>query len=375
MKKNLLVICFCLVAYLILAQTIFIPFFSDYYVYLIKPLSFVVLALLSNSLLGDKYVRQINKRRMIELIIIITLSYVIFYYLSGLFFGFTHSTNSTSFLGIIKNIYSNFSVLFCIEYIRYKVLNYPSKANIWLIIFISLVFTLTEISYIDVINSINKVNFYEFLFGSLIPLICFNFIYSKIVMVNSYKGSLIYRGFPLLLTLIVPIFPSWNWYLLGCLQVVFVTITYILIRSSIFKYNDERKEREKTNYVGTSIFVCLIVLLVMFIYGTFKYVPIAVLSNSMYPVFQRGDVLIYEKVKPEDLEVGQVLVFQYDDKIVFHRIKELTWKNKEVYIITKGDNLDNPDTQITTSKEVIGRVLYKIPAIGYPSVLLYEMTK
>lgn len=376
MKRNILFLCFCLVAFLLLSQIVFIPLCGDYYNYLIKPLGFLIIALLAHSILGEKYTKFPGRKKILEIILIIVLSYVIFYYSTGLLLGFTKSTYSTDFVGIIKNLYSILLVVILEEYIRYKILIYSNKKNNKiLIILIALIFTLTEISYVKIITELNSAGVVEFVLSELIPLICFNFIYCYIALNNSYKGNLIYRGIPVLLQIIIPIFPTWNWYLLGCFEVIYIGISYYVIKTNIDKINEEKIKKEKKSIVGTVIFVIIIIVYVMFVNGIFKYVPVAVMSNSMYPLFQRGDVLVYEKINPKDLEIGDVLVFSNGDKVVLHRINKIIRKNNDVYITTKGDNLDTADAQITTSKDVIGKMKFTIPAIGYPSVLLYEITK
>lgn len=375
MKRNILYLCFCLVAYLLLSQTVFIPLCGEYYTYLIKPLGFVVLAILAHVILSDKRVKFPNRKKILEIIIIIVLSYIIFYYSTGLILGFTKSTYSTDLVGIFKNLYSILLVIILQEYIRYKILVYSNKKNKILIILIALIFTLTEISYVKIITELNSAGVVEFVLSELIPLICFNFLYCYIAINNSYKGSILFRGIPVLLQILIPIFPTWNWYLLGCFQVLYIFISYYIIKLNIDKFNEKKIKKEKKGIAGNIIFVIIIIVYIMFVNGVFRFVPVAVMSNSMYPLFQRGDVLVYEKVKPTDLEVGDVLVFRNDNKVVLHRINKITWKNEEIYIITKGDNLDTIDVQITTSKDIIGKMKFTVPAIGYPSVLLYEITK
>lgn len=375
MKRNILYLCFCLVAYLLLSQTVFIPLCGEYYTYLIKPLGFVVLAILAHVILSGKRVKFPNRKKILEIIIIIVLSYIIFYYSTGLILGFTKSTYSTDLVGIFKNLYSILLVIILQEYIRYKILVYSNKKNKILIILIALIFTLTEISYVKIITELNSAGVVEFVLSELIPLICFNFLYCYIAINNSYKGSILFRGIPVLLQILIPIFPTWNWYLLGCFQVLYIFISYYIIKLNIDKFNEKKIKKEKKGIAGNIIFVIIIIVYIMFVNGVFRFVPVAVMSNSMYPLFQRGDVIVYEKVKPTDLEVGDVLVFRNDNKVVLHRINKITWKNEEIYIITKGDNLDTIDVQITTSKDIIGKMKFTVPAIGYPSVLLYEITK
>jgi len=86
-------------------------------------------------------------------------------------------------------------------------------------------------------------------------------------------------------------------------------------------------------------------------------------SNGLYV----GDVVFVENTT--DYEVGDIIVFYspyYPDKLI-HRVISVN------PLTTKGDN--NPqsyafDTHIST---VIGKVVFKLPWIGYPRYLMYAV--
>ncbi|MEG0799476.1 MAG: signal peptidase I, partial [Bacilli bacterium] len=188
----------------------------------------------------------------------------------------------------------------------------------------------------------------------------------------------------LLLSILIGIYPNLNWYIYGCIQIIFVACSYYTINhyisnnSSDIKLNKKyiiKKNRIK-DYIAWCVFIIVIVTGIIFISGRMNYVPLAIMSNSMKPTFERGDTVIYKKVKDLSLlKKGDILVFGNDNKIICHRIKSISKNGKILSIVTKGDNLSSEDAFITTNEDIIGVSKYVIPYIGYPSVTLYELLK
>ena len=106
--------------------------------------------------------------------------------------------------------------------------------------------------------------------------------------------------------------------------------------------------------------------------GIFKYKMIAIASNSMKPVYSRGDAVIYEKIDIKELEVGDVLAFQKDSIVVTHRITKIWRQNDKYYFTTKGDNNNTEDVFAPKEENVLGRVNIVFKYIGYPTVLINE---
>lgn len=85
-----------------------------------------------------------------------------------------------------------------------------------------------------------------------------------------------------------------------------------------------------------------------------------VLSGSMEPTFNPGDLVVTVHKNRANLKIGDVATFESDGDIVTHRIVE---KTKEGYI-TKGDNNDVKDMDILTDKNLIGKEMFAIPKGG-----------
>lgn len=92
--------------------------------------------------------------------------------------------------------------------------------------------------------------------------------------------------------------------------------------------------------------------------------------------FKKGDVIVLRGVEPENVEVGDVLVFMAQRAYpIIHRVVEL---NEDGSFQTKGDH--NP-TQIIDSgldetnivpQAIIGKGFFRIPYVGYVKILAVD---
>lgn len=92
---------------------------------------------------------------------------------------------------------------------------------------------------------------------------------------------------------------------------------------------------------------------------------LTVISGSMYPVLQRGDLILVKSVTPEEIEPGVVVVFRHENGLAVHRVVRVTGD----VIVTRGDANTEEDNPITFD-DIVGRVpefgdgLLKIPLLG-----------
>lgn len=92
---------------------------------------------------------------------------------------------------------------------------------------------------------------------------------------------------------------------------------------------------------------------------------LTVISGSMYPALQRGDLILVKSVTPEEIEPGVVVVFRHENGLAVHRVVRVTGDS----IVTRGDANPEEDNPITFD-DIVGRVpefgdgLFKIPLLG-----------
>ncbi len=89
------------------------------------------------------------------------------------------------------------------------------------------------------------------------------------------------------------------------------------------------------------------------------YAILEVVSRSMEPTINKGDLIVI-KTKDFDYKEEDIVTFyDTDESFVTHRIKTL----KDDEMITKGDNNNTEDESSKTSK-IVGKYLFRIKGIG-----------
>ena len=172
---------------------------------------------------------------------------------------------------------------------------------------------------------------------------------------------------------LLPIVPDMGNYIYSSVNVLFPYIVYYVINKMVTKYNKVKIDFKKTNVAKVSVpLVLFFTAIVILVSGIFKYKMIAIGSNSMKPVYSRGDAIIYEKVSSEVIELGDILVYKKEGKIITHRVIKKWLSNNKYYFNTKGDNNEVDDNLDISSSDVLGRVVFKTKYIGYPTVLISE---
>ena len=96
--------------------------------------------------------------------------------------------------------------------------------------------------------------------------------------------------------------------------------------------------------------------------------PMIVLTDSMYPVIESGDLIICHTLEAEDVKVGDVITF-YDPmgngtSVVTHRVLEISEKDGRPQFVTKGDNNNVEDQVPVDAEDLIGIYQKRIPKAG-----------
>ncbi|KAF3067136.1 microsomal signal peptidase 18 kDa subunit [Daldinia decipiens] len=109
---------------------------------------------------------------------------------------------------------------------------------------------------------------------------------------------------------------------------------------------------------------------------------VVVLSGSMEPAFQRGDLLfLWNRNILAETDVGEVVVYNVRDKEIpiVHRVVRKFGTGAHARLLTKGDNNAADDTELYARgqdylerKDIIGSVFAYIPFVGYVTIMLSE---
>lgn len=144
----------------------------------------------------------------------------------------------------------------------------------------------------------------------------------------------------------------------------------------------QKKSKWRTLKKGIRVFftvllvLSLCLLLYLLVGSKSKQLPFlrdyhiyTVISGSMEPNVPVGSVVVVKEQPPQTLQEGDVISFYSNDpmmagQIVSHRIQ--TVLNQDILMfITKGDANPAQDPAAALGENVIGRVVYCVPYLGY----------
>lgn len=146
---------------------------------------------------------------------------------------------------------------------------------------------------------------------------------------------------------------------------------------------EQKKDPKQTLLTVIGTILCIILLPILIINVTLLvksytnteevpslggFFPMIVLTDSMYPEIESGDLIICHTIDAEDVEAGDVISF-FDpmgngSSVVTHRVMEVKSENGEPSFITKGDNNNVEDQVPVEAGDVIGIYRSRIPGAG-----------
>ena len=245
--------------------------------------------------------------------------------------------------------------------------------------FITILLILVSYNYSTVYNSFGSgENIFKFFASDVYPAIIKGILLAFLVKLGSYELSLMFILPIRVMEFITPIFPDLDWFLIVSFEsaLVLMVYYYIYYEHMINVERFTRKQIEYANPKKTVTAIIFVLAFTFFVAGFFPIQPVAIMSNSMAPNIQRGDVVIVEKLDKEDiknLQVGDIIEYSIDNKIVIHRIDAIVEASAgKIEFVTKGDNNKSRDKESVKESQVMGKVNFYVPYVGYPSVIFSE---
>lgn len=164
-------------------------------------------------------------------------------------------------------------------------------------------------------------------------------------------------------------------------MIEFIVILFLLITYSVYIHQEEFKAnlsiltirknskeilkkifKSKKRTLLTGFVEVLFFILLVYLAFTMKIFFVAVLSNSMYPTFERGDIVLVQSIFKDPKE-GDIVVFidKKEGYSVTHRVLRI--RGDKIYT---GGDLSGPDERPITKNEIIGKAII---IFGHPIVI------
>ena len=106
------------------------------------------------------------------------------------------------------------------------------------------------------------------------------------------------------------------------------------------------------------------------------YSAFVIISPSMEPTINVEDAIIVKKTNVSKIKKGDIITFNSTDErfagtTITHRVIEvISSTNGKPMLRTKGDNNNVEDATLVENKDLVGKVILRIPKIGYLQYLL-----
>ena len=343
--------------------------------YVLQPLLWLLLA---GAILVLPRYRTAAKLRVkaaiIQLALMIGFSQVLLYVVGGLFSSFGKSPYSFTPLGIITNLFFVGSMLIGMELSRAWLINRLGRRHTFFALaFIALLYTLLSIPLTQITGLKPELESITFLNSTCLPLLAENLLASFLALLAGPLPAIAYRGMLQGFWWFCPILPDLPWAFKGLIGTALPIIGLVVVNSFYSpqpRHRQARRAREGS-LAGWIVTTVIAVAIIWFAVGLFPIHPSLVGSGSMRPTMDAGDVVIIVKVPADKVKPGDIIQFRREEKItMMHRVVEIRETEGAKLFITKGDANDEPDADPVIAENVVGKLVFTIPKIGWIAIVV-----
>ena len=309
---------------------------------------------------------------------VIIIIFLLAYYTLGIFVGFL-KTDFFSFASLKRLIIPSVLYIVLREFLRYLSLS-KSEGNSFLTIFSVLLIILLDISS-NIYHTDFSSKYSTFIFVATIvfPAIFSNIAFSFVTKKVGFKPVLFYCLVMELYDYVLPIVPDSSVYINTIIDILLPSILCYYANSFFEKMQKTKVSvatvKKKRPFASLSIISATVMIIVYYTSGLFNHWAIVIASNSMADRIIKGDIVIIDKVDDhyDKIEIGNILAYEYNDKVIVHRVVEVIKSDNHYFFKTKGDANINIDDVVITEDIVVGVVNFYIPYLGLPTVWLKNL--
>lgn len=345
--------------------------------YIVQPALAIAGAGLAYVLLGRGKNRARHQTEKALMVAAVVALWFVVYFLSGLILTFVRNSLVTGVWPVVANVAAFGVTALAVEYVRYLLVANVGRRLVvpfGIVVAVLFAFIIMPINQLTTISSIEVA--IKVFTASIVPAFASSLLLTYLAIAAGLPSMLTFRLGVVAIGLLPPIIPNFDWYLIGISSLILVVAVYLVVDSML----QEQTTRTNRHYrimrrSSNAMYVLVLIALVSFMTGVFSYRPIAIVSNSMQPVYGRGSIAVIQRVDESmDIEVGDIVQYQTEGKTITHRVVAVDaasdGSGNRVYT-TKGDNSPSRDP-IISRQQIVGVVRAQIPYIGYPTVWLRE---
>ena len=312
------------------------------------------------------------RRNLIMLALMIGFFQVLLYAIGGLFSGFGKSPYSFTATGILSNLFLVGATLVGMEMSRAWLVNRLGRYHTFVVVvLVTFLYTLVDIPLRQLTGISLTTESAAYLNSVFFPLLSENLLATVLALLAGPLASISYRGMLLLFWWFMPIIPDLPWAIIGFIGTAVPILSLLAVRNFYRSQTERFRARRggERSLTGWVMFAVVSVAVIWFSVGLFPVHPTLIGSGSMEPVMYAGDVSVVAEVEPENIKEGDIIQFRTaEDYTILHRVIEVIETGGVVSYITKGDANDEPDKEPVLADNVVGKVIFTVPKIGWVAV-------
>jgi signal peptidase len=311
------------------------------------------------------------KSAIIQLALMIGFFQVLLYVIGGLFSGFGRSPYAFTPKSILTNLVFVGSTLVGMELSRAWLINRLGKKHTLLaLVFVSVLYTLLSIPLARITGLTLGLGLISYMNSTVLPALAENLLASFLALLGGPVAAIAYRGILQAFWWFCPILPNLSWAFSGLIGTVVPIVGLVLANSlrSRRRPGQARREREGS-LAGWIVTTVVAVAIIWFAVGLFPVQPTTVISGSMRPTLDVGDVVIIAKVSADTIKAGDIIQFREGEGVTtVHRVVEIQESEGKIVFITQGDANREPDANPVIPENVVGKAIFAIPKIGWAAI-------
>lgn len=211
----------------------------------------------------------------------------------------------------------------------------------------------------------------SFVGNYFLPAITLNLLYGYLSPRYGATSVIAFRLIMLLPFELIPYTPALPELIFAFVRLIFPLLVYSFVRSL---YEKRRRVAHRSFALFSNIITALLALvavaIMMLLSCRFSFGALVVGSESMSGAIEKGDVIVYKSYGREPIAEGEVIVFDKEGVRTIHRVDDVQQIDGEMRYYTKGDANEERDTGYVTESEIVGTVIHRLPAIGYPTLMI-----
>ena len=285
---------------------------------------------------------------------------------AGIFYGFGRSPYLFTPISILINAVFILSFIFGTEFSRTLLIRYiPRRSSLSPLILVALFFTLIQINlgkFLSV-NTHSILSILEFLGGEILPSFTIGLFASYLAYVRGTSASIPYILVVTGFEWFSPVLPNLGWVSRSFIEVISPSIGFLLLQP--------RPRRKRTrSFLPKSVGATIVVtFFIFFSLGYLGVKPTVIISGSMRPTLDVGDLVIIERVDSSKIRKGDIIEYRVGRMSIVHRVVEI----KKEGFVTKGDANRYPDPDPVHPDQIRGKVIFTVPKIGWIPLILKEL--